>query len=775
VVAAAALCLLAALVPCRTAAQVPARLEAVEWMEDAGGSLGPEAVAALPVEAFRPLLVTAAAGFSLAPRWIRFTAVNATDRAAEVDLVFRFPMMEQLDLWQPGQEGFARLRGGLAVPETERQIRFEDGCHLVRLALAPHERRRGLLRAQTSGAGFLGLELLRADDHRGRSMVSQLALAELGALLALLLLHARHALKRRRTTDLAALGFLAFQLGHLLIASGTLSTFWALPPGPLLLAKSFIAGLSSFAGCFFLAGYLGTRRRRPALHAALALCGWASLLASPLALLWATGGGVLVSVLGLAAMLVSVVATGEALLSGQRTIRLFLPGLTVFCVATTWYLLSLLGLARPSPLVVLAEILGALSIAASMLAAFVQGDWWEADARRDHLGRQVAERTATLARTEVALRAEEAERRRAEERFRLAFETNPDAVSITRAVDGVVLAANPGFQRLYGLGLEEVLGRPIAELGLWDGGGREATMARLRQEGAVRDVEVWARLRSGERRLMLLSASVLTQAGEVLVLAAARDVTDLRATEVARARLEDDLRQAQKLEAIGRLAAGVAHDFNNLLAVLSADVSLALEDLPAEASTRALLLDAQQTVQRATGLTRQLLSFTRRRTGSRQPVAVGELVRGMDRLFRRLVGDQVALSMRVPEALPVVDADPGQLEQVFLNLVVNARDAVKPGGQVLIEAAVVALPGGDGRPGGPHLRLAVQDDGAGMDEQTRQHIFEPFFTTKAEGKGTGLGLATVYGVVQQHGGFVSVRSAPGRGSTFEVFLPVAQA
>ena len=754
---------------------MPARLEAVEWMEDAGGRLGPEAVEALPAAAFRPLQGTAAAGFSQAPRWIRFTAVNTSDRTAEVDLFYRFPMMEQLDLWQPGRDGLDHLRGGLAVPEAERQIRFEDGGHVVRLVLAPGERRRALLRAQTCGAGFLGLELLRADDHRGRSLVSQLALAGLGALLALLVLFAHYALKSRRRQDLAAFGFFLFQAGHLLIASGAFAALWTLPPGPVLQAKTTVAALSSFAGCFLLADVLGTVRRRPGLAAALAGCAWASLLSAPAPLITMTQGSVLVAVVGLVAMATSAVASGEALLAGHRTVRLFLPGLGIFCVSTTWYLLSLLGLARPSPLVVLAEIAGVLAFAMSVLVTFVQGERWEADDRQDHLGRQVAERTATLVRTEVALRAEEAERRRAEERFRLAFETNPDAVSITRAGDGVVLAANPGFQRLLGLRLEESLGRSITELGLWDGGGREALMERLHREGAVRDVEVWARLRSGERRLMLLSASVLTQAGEALVLAAARDVTDQRAAEAARAGLEADLRQAQKLEAIGRLAAGVAHDFNNLLAVLSADVSLALDELPPEASTRALLLDAQQTVQRATGLTRQLLSFTRRRTGSRQPVAVGELVRGMDRLLRRLVGDQVALSMRVPESLPVVDADPGQLEQVLLNLVVNARDAVKPGGQVAIEAGVVALPGGDGRPGGPHLRLAVQDDGVGMDERTRQRIFEPFFTTKAEGKGTGLGLATVYGAVQQHGGFVSVRSAPGRGSTFEVYLPVAPA
>ena len=142
-------------------------------------------------------------------------------------------------------------------------------------------------------------------------------------------------------------------------------------------------------------------------------------------------------------------------------------------------------------------------------------------------------------------------------------------------------------------------------------------------------------------------------------------------------------------------------------------------------------------------------------------MALDGLVRGMEKLLVRLAGDGVTLRLALAPGLPMVQGDPGQLEQVLLNLVGNARDAVRPGGRVTVEVSLVELPGGEGRQGGAHLRLAVEDDGAGMDEQTRQRIFEPFFTTKAEGQGTGLGLATVHGIVRQHGGFVAVRSAPG--------------
>jgi two-component system, cell cycle sensor histidine kinase and response regulator CckA len=255
------------------------------------------------------------------------------------------------------------------------------------------------------------------------------------------------------------------------------------------------------------------------------------------------------------------------------------------------------------------------------------------------------------------------------------------------------------------------------------------------------------------------------------VLTVARDVTRARSAEASRAHLEGQRRQAQKLEAVGRLAAGVAHDFNNLLTVLSANVGLMLDGLPADHPNRVYQEEALETVRRATGLTRQLLAFTRRQAAAPRPVAVDELVLGMERLLGRLVGDDINLELRLSGELPAVRADPGQLEQVLLNLVVNARDAVLPGGHILVETSLVDPPSPAGR-AGPHVRIAVRDDGAGMDEETRQHVFEPFFTTKVEGKGTGLGLATVYGVVQQHGGFVAVQSEPGQGACFEVLLPV---
>jgi PAS domain S-box-containing protein len=741
-------------------------------MEDGSGALGPDEVAALPASRFRALAGTASGGFSTAPRWIRFTAVNPSSEPVSAALVFRFPMLERLDFWLEGPGGLVRSRGGLAIPEAEREISYEDGGHLLRLRLGPGERRAGLVRVVTRGAGFLGVEILGGAQHRQRERVALLARLGLGALLALIALLARYAIVSRRRVDRHALLFVAFQAGHLFIASGTLSALWELAPGPLVAAKSAIAAVSSYAGCRFIGSFLGTRSRHPRLAGALRASAWLCLASAPAVLLSATAGSTLISAVCLLALITAVVAAGEALVAGNRVIRLLLPGLTVFAAATAWYVLSLLGLVPPSPLVVLAEILGVAVTAASTLVAIVHRDWWDADAREDRLERQVAERTATLSQAVEALRTEATERMRAEERFRLAFETFPDAVSISRLEDGVFIAANPGFLRLHGLAAGQVLGKSADQLGLWSTGERSGYVAVLRRDGAIRDREVKVRLRTGAEHQLTLCSVLVQIDGVEHVLATARDVTLVRAAEAARARLEADLRQAQKLEAIGRLAAGVAHDFNNLLTAISANVGLAQDELPPGNAGLVYLQEALDTVERAAGLTRQLLAFTRRQAVAPRPVAVDELVRGMERLLARLVGDEVRLSFRLAGGLPAVRADPGQLEQVVLNLVVNARDAVTRSGQVTVETGLVDLPAGPAGGTGPHVRIAVRDDGVGMDEETRQRIFEPFFTTKPAGKGTGLGLATVYGIVQQHGGAVSVESAPGRGSTFEVLLPV---
>jgi signal transduction histidine kinase len=252
-----------------------------------------------------------------------------------------------------------------------------------------------------------------------------------------------------------------------------------------------------------------------------------------------------------------------------------------------------------------------------------------------------------------------------------------------------------------------------------------------------------------------------------------RDITERRA-------LEEQLRQSQKLEAIGRLAGGVAHDFNNILMSIMGSADVLLMELGPSDQARDEVTEIKHSVQRGAGLTRQLLAFSRRQATRQQLFPLAEVVRGMDTMLRRLIGPEIEFDIVSPPQPMTVMADPAQIEQVVLNLVINARDAMPQGGHLTVRVdeiefdeagAVTHVEGRTGR----YVRLSVSDTGTGIDEQTRAKLFEPFFTTKEQGKGTGLGLSIVYGIVKQSGGYINVVSEVGRGATFIIYLPAATA
>jgi two-component system cell cycle sensor histidine kinase/response regulator CckA len=250
-----------------------------------------------------------------------------------------------------------------------------------------------------------------------------------------------------------------------------------------------------------------------------------------------------------------------------------------------------------------------------------------------------------------------------------------------------------------------------------------------------------------------------------------RDITERRA-------LEEQLRQSQKLEAIGRLAGGVAHDFNNILMSIMGSADLLLMELGVDDPARGEADEIKQSVERGAGVTRQLLAFGRRQATRARPVALGDVVNGMDTMLRRLIGPEIEFDIWCGTEPVVVMADSGQLQQVVMNLVINSRDAMPEGGRLTVrveaidvdEAAAVTLTEGHA---GRFARLSVSDTGHGISEQTRAKLFEPFFTTKEQGKGTGIGLSIVYGIVKQSGGYIGVSSEVGRGATFSIFLPLA--
>ena len=364
----------------------------------------------------------------------------------------------------------------------------------------------------------------------------------------------------------------------------------------------------------------------------------------------------------------------------------------------------------------------------------------------------------------------EATLRSSEERFAKAFRASPAAMSISTFKEGRILDANDRYAELTGYRREEIIGRTAAELGLWvDAAEHGALVRSVHEKGSPLDAELQYRRKSGEIRAARTSYDVVEVGGEACLLGLSEDVSDRRA-------LESQLRQAPKMEAVGRLAGGIAHDFNNLLTAILGYAGLMLRRLEPGAPLRHHAQEIQKAGDRAAELTRQLLAFSRKQVLIPQVLDLGVVVAETENMLRRLIGEHIELVTAKGAPLGTVRADVSQIDQVIMNLAVNGRDAMLGGGQLTITLRNVELDEAFGRdhPGakvGPHVLLAVSDTGVGMSPETQSHLFEPFFTTKEVGKGTGLGLATVYGIVKQSDGYIAVRSELGRGSTFEVYLP----
>ena len=293
----------------------------------------------------------------------------------------------------------------------------------------------------------------------------------------------------------------------------------------------------------------------------------------------------------------------------------------------------------------------------------------------------------------------------------------------------------------------------------------------FRRTGRMDGVEVRWKRKDGSLITARISGRAVAAGDEPsdVLEAIAEDITERRV-------LEDQFRQAQKMEAVGRLAGGIAHDFNNLLMVIGGYTEVVLNELPTEHPLHSKAEAIQQAADRATTLTRQLLAFSRKQLLELKVVDLNAIVTDMERLLRPLIGEDIELTTQLTPSIGCTRADAGQLEQVIMNLVVNAKDALPKGGKICIRTASVALDNAD-RPEhsfiktGPYVMISVSDNGQGMDRETQARIFEPFFTTKEKGKGTGLGLSTVYGIVKQSGGYVFVQSESGRGTTFTIYLP----
>lgn len=346
----------------------------------------------------------------------------------------------------------------------------------------------------------------------------------------------------------------------------------------------------------------------------------------------------------------------------------------------------------------------------------------------------------------------------------------PSAIVVVD-LTGLVTLWNETAARIFGVPEEQVLNRPLSLLAPQDGSKRHEILELIELGQSTQEVLLECRKADGSPMSLSVSAVPLPDAdgrisGAVLAI---ENITQER-------RVEAQLLKAQRLESVGRLAGGIAHDFNNLLSVINGYADLVLTKLDKHDPFRESIKEIRSAGGRATTLTKQLLAFSRQQVLQPKAINLNSVVDDIGAMLRRLIGENIQLSTFLCPSLGSVMADPGQIQQVLMNLVLNARDAIPGGGEIVIETENVDLDeqycaSHDRVEPGPHVMLAVSDTGVGMDAETRNRAFEPFFTTKEAGHGTGLGLATVYGIVRQSKGWTWVYSEPGRGTTFKIYLP----
>jgi PAS domain S-box-containing protein len=379
---------------------------------------------------------------------------------------------------------------------------------------------------------------------------------------------------------------------------------------------------------------------------------------------------------------------------------------------------------------------------------------------------------AELRRTNEELdRRKTRELRDSQNKLTLIMESSQDAI-IGKNLDGIITQWNRGAEQVYGYTAAEVIGRNVSLLCPPERPDEiPAILEKIRAGQRVEYFESVRVTKDGRRLNMSISVSPIYDAEGRVVGASAigRDIT-------AQKKVEEQLRQSQKMDAVGRLAGGVAHDFNNLLGIVTACTELLRGRLDGE--NLECVDNIREAAKRGASLTRQLLSFSRRQPVKTQILDLNERLQQVGKLLKPIMGDDVEIVLPSRSREAIVEADPGQLDLIMLNLAVNSHDATPGGGKLLVETEVFDVEQSFAREHsmspGRYAMLAVSDNGIGMDEATRSRIFEPFFTTKESGKGSGLGLATVYGIVKQAGGHILVHSEPGQGTTFKIYLPSAE-
>ncbi len=401
----------------------------------------------------------------------------------------------------------------------------------------------------------------------------------------------------------------------------------------------------------------------------------------------------------------------------------------------------------------------------------------ELQATEEMLREQIGEYQIThdqLMATEEMLRVQLEAVEESSQKFKAVFEHSPITVALTSLPDGAFSEVNQAFIGMFGYSREEAIGKTTVELGVWlHESYRNRFLKQLRDNGYVHNFETEMRRKNGEEFTVLFSGVLLEIAGKPSVLSAVMEITE-------QVRLQNQLHQSQKMDVVGQLAGGIAHDFNNMLAGIMAAAELLKIRMPSDEKNHKMVDTIIEATSRSADLTRELLTFSRKETAVANPVRINEVIAAVMSLLVRTIDKQIQLSARLDESNPVIMGDQTQLQNALLNLGVNARDAMPQGGELLFATVTKVLDEvacrslGISLQPGCYLEIAVSDTGVGMTKSVMEHIFEPFFTTKAVGKGTGLGLAAVYGTVLSHHGELNVQSEPGVGSVFKIYLPLIE-
>src|ERR1022692_573664 len=366
-----------------------------------------------------------------------------------------------------------------------------------------------------------------------------------------------------------------------------------------------------------------------------------------------------------------------------------------------------------------------------------------------------------------------------ETRYRRLFEAAQDGILILDFATGQIVDVNPFLTNLLGYSHAELVGKDLWEIGpIKDISPSRSSFADLQDNGIIRYDDLPLETKDGRRIAVEFVSNVYTVGGTRVIQCNIRDITRRKHAEEALRRSEEQLQQASKLEAVGRLAGGVAHDFNNLLSVILGSSELLLDDLGATDPRRRNVEAIIAASKRAASLTKQLLTFSRKQASSPLVFDLNSIVRETGRMLPRVIGKHIEIGIVLPmEQVPIL-ADPTQIQQVLMNLAANARDAMTEGGKLTIEVANCEIKQGGGETAdftpGRYVTLTVSDTGTGMPPEIQSRAFDPFFTTKELGKGTGLGLSTVYGIVKESGGSISLNSERGEGTTFRIYLPRAK-